>query len=129
VTKNWNTSFAFKHGKFFCRNYIAMQYHRRRARPQSQKREFIGEALEGTSEFAFVDSLNWFLDGMPLSNETSWSIAMDEAGQYDITLVAQNSLCTTEKSVLVEVDNLPTAQITQDGADLTTNEGDAWQWN
>ncbi len=88
----------------------------------------IGGLLEGSSDYAFVDSLFWSLNGIPFSNESTWEYVMEEAGEHEISLIAQNVLCTSENSISILVNDIPEAIITAEGETLSATEGSAWQW-
>ncbi len=87
-----------------------------------------GDELVAESTHPYVEVFTWEFDGELVSDESTFMDFMTEAGDYELHFIGENPLCTTPGSISITVNDMPEAIITEDGAELTATEGDAWQW-
>ncbi|MGK0277331.1 MAG: putative repeat protein (TIGR01451 family) [Litorivivens sp.] len=88
-----------------------------------------GDELIAESTHSYVDTFSWELDGDLVSVEAAFAVVFTDAGQYELYFVGENPLCSTPGSITINVNSVPDAIITHDGAILTATEGSTWQWH
>lgn len=87
-----------------------------------------GDELIAESTHPYVDTFTWELDGELVSVESMFSDVFSDAGQYELYFLGENPMCSTPGSITINVNSVPDAIITDDGAVLTATDGTQWQW-
>ena len=80
------------------------------------------------SEYSDIEEYQWNINAVQVGNEALLSQIFNEPGEYIIQLVAENPVCEEASSIMISVIDLPSAQITENGAILTASEAESYQW-
>ena len=87
-----------------------------------------GEQITMTSANPLVENHQWNIQSASASTTSEYSVEFPEEGQYIIQLVAENPICVESSMQMLTVYNVPTAEVTEEGAMLVASEGEAYQW-
>ena len=88
----------------------------------------IGEDISFSSVYPHVEDYQWNVNSTPVGNDADYSQLFNESGDYIVQLVSDNPICSDATSQIITIHDLPTAEITEEGAILTASPASGYQW-
>ncbi|MGB0423105.1 MAG: DUF7619 domain-containing protein, partial [Flavobacteriales bacterium] len=88
----------------------------------------LGETVMESVNFEYIEEYQWSINNEEYSNLNELTWTPESAGMYDLSVTASNPLCSTEYNGVMVVNDVPTAEFTVDGAGLTANTAENYQW-
>jgi uncharacterized repeat protein (TIGR01451 family) len=87
-----------------------------------------GQTVNASSTEPFITDYHWNINGDDQAENAASLLLSGNPGSYEVTLTASHPLCEETETKTLVIHPAPTAEITQEGIQLTASAGASWQW-